>query len=77
MKVRFRDIDDIERFISMASRISSDVFVGSGSRVIDGKSSVGMMQLSFNKEYELSFVDRDPMETDAFIELLKEKGIAL
>ena len=77
MKVKFKDIDDIEHFISMASRISSDVFVGSGSRVIDGKSSVGMMQLSFNVEYEIRFVDRDPMETDAFIELLKDKGMAV
>lgn len=77
MKVKFQNIDEIERFIGLASRIASDVFVGSGSRIIDGKSSIGMMQLCFNKEYELSIIDRDPTETDAFIELLKDKGIAV
>lgn len=77
MKVRFRNIDDIERFVGLASQLQSDVIVGSGNRVVDGKSSLGMMQLNLNEEYIVSFVDRDPTETDAFIGLLKEGEIAL
>lgn len=77
MKVKFRNIDAIETFVGLASQLQSDVFVGSGNRVIDGKSSLGMMQLDLNKEYEISFVDRDPIETDAFIDVLKDKEIAV
>ncbi len=77
MKVRFKNIDAIEQFVGLASTLQSDVFVGSGNRVIDGKSSLGMMQLDLNKEYEISIIDRDPVETDAFIDVLKDKGIAV
>ena len=77
MKVNFKNLDAIETFVGLASQLQSDVFVGSGSRVIDGKSSLGMMQLDINKEYEISFVDRDPYETDAFLDVLKDKGIAI
>ncbi len=76
MKVKFKDIDAIEQFIGLASQLQSDVIVGSGNRVVDGKSSLGMMQLNLNEEYVVSFVDRDPTETDAFIEVLKDRGIA-
>ena len=76
MKAIFRSLDDIEEFIKLASELESDVTVGSGNKTIDGKSQMGMMQLTLNEEYPVSFVVRNQVEVLAFANVLKERGIA-
>ncbi len=77
MRVMFNDLDQIEEFLRLANELESDITVGAGRRTIDGKSQMGMMQLTLGRSYDVTFIERDKAEVLAFINVLKERGIAI
>jgi phosphocarrier protein HPr len=58
------------KFVTVASRFSSDVFVKSGDRKVNGKSIMGLMMLAAPLNTELRIAADGEDEREALAELL-------
>ncbi len=58
MKIKFRNIDQIEKFCNIASKYGN-VIVSNGSISVDGESIVGLTALGLNKVFDVLFTDSD------------------
>lgn len=77
MKVKFGTLDNIESFLQITSQLQSDVIVSNGSIVRDGKSSVGMMDISPNSVVKVEIHAKNDSEPEQFFRKLEELGIVV
>lgn len=53
--ITFQDTQQIVRFVNLANKLDFDVDVKCGSRVVDGKSILGVMSLASSRAVEIVF----------------------
>lgn len=58
MKIKFKNMEQLERFCNIAGKYGN-VIVSCGSIHVDGESIVGMTTLGLNKTLDVSFNDKD------------------
>lgn len=73
IKVRFKNIDVLQKFADIVSRYKSDVIIHDGKTMVDGESIMGLIALGLYKTFEVEFIEKEPSERERFmfdIELL-------
>lgn len=60
MRIKFRNIEQIEKFCNIASKYNN-VIVSSGSVSVDGESIIGVTAMGLNKILDVTFNDKDKM----------------
>lgn len=76
MKVIFRGANDMFQFCEFAKTLQSDVLLHSGANIsVDGKSSLGLIALGFNKPFDIEIIERDKSEVERFVAFLTERRI--
>ena len=53
VNVKFNDVEQIRQFINTIEKIDTNFDLGSGHRVVDAKSIIGVMALDFTKPLRL------------------------
>lgn len=75
MKIKFRRLDQIERFCKLASEYHGDVIVSEGSIHIDGESMVGLITLGLNKQLNVQIANENSDEGRIFKMEIDKLGI--
>lgn len=75
MKVKFKDLTEIEQFAKIATLFSGDVIVQSGSINVDGESVVGLVMLGVNKWLEVFISNEDTQDGRDFKNAIRQIGI--
>ena len=73
IKVRFKNIDVLQKFADIVSRYKSDVIIHDGKTMVDGESIMGLIALGLYKTFDVEFIEKEPSERERFmfdIELL-------
>lgn len=73
IKVRFKNIDVLQKFADIVSKYKSDVIIHDGKTMVDGESIMGLIALGLYKTFEVEFIEKEPSERERFmfdIELL-------
>lgn len=73
IRVKFRTLDEIKKFVNLAENLISDVLVFSNHYVVDGRSLMGILSLSLAYPVDVRVVD--DAERELFIKQLDELGI--
>lgn len=75
MKVKFKNLAEIEQFAKVANLYDGDVIVKSGSITIDGESVVGLVTLGVNKWVEVYISNEDSQAGRDFRVAIRQLGI--
>ena len=76
VNVHFKNLDEIESFLTITQNMESDVFLKQGSIQIDAKSSVSMMNAPLNYPMMVQLIDKKGIsELDNFIKRAEELKI--
>lgn len=75
IRVKFRTLDDVKKFVNLTGKLVSDVLVYSGHYEVDGRSLMGILSLSLSYPVDVRVVD--DVEREMFIKQLDELGIIL
>ena len=75
IRIKFRTLDEIKKFVNLAENLISDVLVYSNHYVVDGRSLMGILSLSLSYPVDVRVVDET--EREIFIKQLDELGIVL
>ena len=75
MKVKFNDLDQMEKFIQIASELQSGVVVECGSMASDAKSPVGMMCFNTNTVLDVLVVEPYVNEAEELKDALNNMGV--
>ena len=67
MKISFQTIDDIISFTQFTEKLEhSNIDLKRGNQYLDGKSFLGLANVSVNTEYEVSIITSDLSEKKRF-----------
>lgn len=75
IRVKFRTLDNVKKFVNLTGKLASDVIVYSGHYEVDGRSLMGILSLSLSYPVDVRVVDE--VEREKFAEQMKEHGIFL
>ncbi len=75
MKVKFGNIDNVERFIQIASEMQSGIIVKCGSMESDAKSPVGMLRFNTDAVLTVTVVEPYENEEEELEQALKDMGV--
>ena len=76
MKVIFKNIDQIESFLSVTQSMESDVIIKQGQVQLDGKSPVGMMTAPLNYPLMVLVIEKKGVsEIENFIKRIDSIGV--
>ena len=75
IRVKFRTLDEIKKFVNLAEKLESDILIYSNHYVVDGRSLMGILSLSLSYPVDVRVVDET--ERELFIKQLDELGIVL
>lgn len=67
-RIGFNTVKECEKYINYAEDFPYNVDLQCGSRIVDGKSILGIMSFGFPKELELRFHTDDQAAIDEFLE---------
>ncbi len=59
VNVRFHDVEQIRQFVSIIDKIDANFDLGSGQRIVDAKSILGVMALDFSGPLQLKYDSQD------------------
>ena len=59
VNVKFNDVEQIREFVSIIDKIDANFDLGSGQRVVDAKSILGVMALDFSGPLCLKYDSED------------------
>lgn len=59
MKVKFSNIEQVKQFVNVIDKYDVDFDLGSGQRIVDAKSILGVMALDFSKPLCLRYDSED------------------
>ncbi|MEH2943482.1 HPr family phosphocarrier protein [Lachnospiraceae bacterium KK002] len=59
VNVRFRDVEQIRQFVNIIDKCDANFDLGSGQRVVDAKSILGVMALDFSGPLCLKYDSED------------------
>lgn len=62
-------IEDVKKFVNLASKCEAEVFVGQDCFTVSGKSIMGLFSLDLSKNIIVSYKD------DTLYQLMKENGL--
>lgn len=76
MKVLFKNIDQIESFLSITQSMEADVIIKQGQVQLDGKSPVGMMTAPLNYPLTVLVIEKKGIsEIENFIKRIDAIGV--
>lgn len=59
MNVKFSSVEQVKRFVNVIDKYDVDFDLGSGQRIVDAKSILGVMALDFSKPLCLRYDSED------------------
>lgn len=59
VNVRFKDVEQVRRFVNVIDKFDTSFDLGSGQRVVDAKSLLGVMGLDFSEPLRLRYHSND------------------
>lgn len=72
MKIRFETVADVIKFTQFTEKLEhSNIDVHRGNQYLDGKSFLGMTNVCFYEDYEVSIITSDSEEQKRFDEYIK------
>lgn len=74
-KIKLNAVDDVKRFVRIATNMESDVFLHLGRQVVDGTSLLGIFALDLTKVLDLEIVEKVDGECEKFVAELREMGV--
>ena len=78
MKIKFDNVDQIASFLNITQKMTSDVIIKEGSLQLDGKSSIGMMEVPLHYAVEVYLIDKKGInETAEFIKRCMAIGVCV
>lgn len=73
MKIKFLNLDEIVRFTGFTEKLEhSNLDVRRGNQFLDGKSFLGMVNVQFGLDYEITIITSDDNERELFNKYIKE-----
>lgn len=75
IKVRFKNIDVLQKFADIVSRYKSDVIIHDGKTMVDGESIMGLIALGLYKTFEVEFIQKEDGEKEQFMFDIEKLGI--
>lgn len=78
MKISFNSVEQIESFLNITQDMESDVIIQEGRLQLDGKSSVGMMEIPLDYPVSVYLIDKKGInETSEFIKRCMAIGVVV
>lgn len=74
MKVKLTTVNDVKNFCNAASECESDVFVGIGRYIVDGKSILGLFSLNLTNVLNVTFIEKRDGEKNKFESKIMKYG---
>lgn len=59
MNIKFNDVEQIKKFVNIIDKYDVDFDLGSGQRIVDAKSILGVMALDFSRPLCLRYDSED------------------
>lgn len=75
MKVRFKDISQVNKFCKAAEKYDGNITVSDGSVVVDGESLMGIMTIGLHKTLDVNISDTRSASAVQFQAEVEKLGI--
>lgn len=76
MKIRLKNIDECQDFVSICNTFKSDINIYERSNVLDAKSIIGIFSISLGSIVEVQMISSDENEIVSFMRAIKKFRVA-
>lgn len=75
MKLRFYSVEQAKDFVNAIEKLDFDINLNDGSKMIDAKSLMGILNLDFNKSFDANCVTKNEYDVEKFAKIAKDIGV--